>query len=100
MAVAALLACGCAAAPPTASAVSTAERDGTSMERAVAIMESTEPAGVRAQKAWIAERYPAARKKLSGIQSENGRHYDVVVLVLPDGTEKTLYFDITAYFGF
>ena len=31
--------------------------------------------------------------------TENGREYDQMDLKLFDGTEKTLYFDITEFFG-
>lgn len=78
----------------------TAVHDGSSLERAVPILESTEAAGVAAERAWLAEHYPGARKLLGGLQADQGQHYDVVKLRLPDGSETTVYFDITAYFGF
>jgi len=90
---------GAAKTAPTA-AEPAAEHDGSSVERAIPILESTESAGIAAERAWLAEHYPGARKLMSGIQADEGRHYDVVKLRLPDGSEKTLYFDITAFFGF
>ena len=87
-------------ARPVAKAEPAAAHDGSSLERAVPILESTEAAGVAAERAWLAEHFPGARKLLGGLQADQGRHYDVVKLRLPDGTEATVYFDITAYFGF
>jgi hypothetical protein len=95
--LAALEACATTGKPSPAAAP---VHDGSSLERAVPILESTEAAGVAAERAWLAEHYPGARKLLGGLQADQGRHYDVLKLRLPDGTEKTLYFDISAYFGF
>jgi len=92
-----LVAAGCASANAKTVPL---PHDGSSLEQAIPILESTEAAGVAAERAWIAEHYPGARKLLGGLRADQGRHYDVVKLRLPDGAEKTLYFDITAYFGF
>ena len=96
-----VFAAACASGPKPAPKVeSAAVHDGSSLERAVPILESTEAAGLVAERAWLAEHYPGARKLLGGLQADQGRHYDVVKLRLADGTEATVYFDITAYFGF
>jgi len=94
------LAGGCASGAKGAAAPAKLPPDGSSLERAVPILEGTEAAGIAAERAWLKEHYPAAKKTLGGLQADGGRHYDVVVLRLPDDSEKTIYFDITAFFGF
>jgi hypothetical protein len=98
--VAALFAAACTAGVKTKTSTPAPPPDGSSIERAIPILESTETAGIAAERAWIKENYPGARKVMGGLQGGNGRHYDVVVLRLPDGSEKTIYFDATAFFGF
>jgi len=76
------------------------ERDGSSLELAIPILESTERAGILAERAWLQEHFPGAQRKRKSLQTVEGRRFDVVVLELPDGTEKTIYFDINAFYGF
>jgi hypothetical protein len=33
------------------------------------------------------------------LMSKNGKHYDAMAITLADGTSKTVYFDISEYFG-
>ena len=83
-----------------ASAGSTGDRDGSSIERAI-ILEgvSNEIDGVRAEHAEIKKRFPDWQWESQGLlPPTNGRHYDAISL--SKGAEtKTVYFDITDWFG-
>ena len=44
---------------------------------------------------WIFNRYGRFRRLFSGVGSQEERRYDAVKIELPDGTQQTIYFDIT-----
>jgi hypothetical protein len=75
-------------------------RDGSSIENAIILDGVTnEMDGVSAEHADIAKRFPGWHWDAQGLlPPTNGRHYDVVTL--SKGAEsKTVYFDITDWFG-
>ena len=41
----------------------------------------------------------AFRRRSGGLASQAGRRYDVIKVELSDHTERTLYFDITDFYG-
>lgn len=84
---------------PPAAPKATPVYEGSTQETAIQILESTEPAGVRAERQWLINHYPGYRKLKSGVVADGPRHFDVVTLQLPDGTERTLFFDITGFYG-
>jgi hypothetical protein len=90
----ALIVASCAAGAPTA------ERDGSSMERAIILDGVTnEIDGVRAEHAETNKRFPGWQWEQQGLTPPtNGRIYDVITLS-KDGTTKTVYFDITDWLG-
>ncbi len=84
------------AKPP---AVSLSGGDGSSFEKAIIVKAPDEQSGVHAEHEYIRQHFPGSAEGSQGLQSSKGRHYDVMNFTTADGTMKTLYFDITAYFG-
>jgi len=74
--------------------------DGSSHEQAVIIRgaQDTE-AGIDAENAWIRQRHAGACKTKQALVSVGRRHHDVITLTLNDGQTKSVYFDITDFFG-
>lgn len=104
--LAALLLLNCAAAtadepvppkPPTG--VSYAGGDGSSIEKAVVILGADEMSGVDAEYKWLRDQYPGWAGTGQSLQKVNGRDYDVINFIMPDGSKHTIYFDITDFFG-
>jgi len=44
---------------------------------------------------WIFDRYGRFRRTGGGTGNASGRRYDVIKIELPNGDQKTVYFDIT-----
>jgi hypothetical protein len=73
--------------------------EGESVETAVLVPAQTEAEGVAWENEWIWRRYGRFRKKGIGLSTLEGRRYDVVTVELADHSERTVYFDITEFFG-
>ncbi len=74
--------------------------DGSSIEKAVIIKNAKNTMeGVRAESDWIAKVHPGWKKGNQALISHNGRHYDRIQYTTPSGETKTIYFDITEFFG-
>ena len=86
------------AAAPTAETVTS--DPGSSFDTAIVLEGATnELAGVQAESAYIAKRYPGWRQSMQALLNHNGRMYDRIDIVGPKGESKSLYFDITDWFG-
>jgi hypothetical protein len=115
---AALLAPACASSPPHGTAAPErrparflppaepeagkppfAGGDGSSLQKAVVILADNEQAGVNLEYRWIFDHFGRFRKKGVGLVAQDGRHYDVFTFELPDGSEQTVFFDITRFLG-
>jgi hypothetical protein len=79
--------------------ISYAGGDGSSIEKAVIIKGATEMTGVHAEYDYIEKHYPGYRRGEQSLQNSKGRAFDVIEFTTADGKRKTLYFDITAFFG-
>ena len=79
--------------------VSYAGGDGSSIERAVIIKATDSLAGVRAELKWIRRNYPNWQLEQQSELKVKGRVYDKMDFIAPDGRRKTLYFDITSFYG-
>jgi PBP1b-binding outer membrane lipoprotein LpoB len=75
------------------------EIDGSSFEKAILIKEKTEMAGVDAEYAWIRQNYPGSQLKGQYLFNKKKRSYDVIEIITSDGIEKSIYFDISSFFG-
>ena len=55
--------------------------------------------GIAYENDWVWRHYGRFRRRSGGLASLSGRRYDVITVELSDHTLKTLYFDITDFFG-
>ena len=99
LAVALCAACQTGAeATQRSSSVSYSGGDGTTAESAVVIHAPDSASGVRAEYAWIEANLPGARVESQAL-IPGKRSYDRFEVVLPSGESRTIYFDISAFFG-
>jgi len=75
------------------------ERDGSSFAKAVLIKEKNERAGVDAEYAWIRSNYPGYQLRLQALSYENKKPYDIIHITTVNGEEKSIYFDISNFYG-
>lgn len=73
---------------------------GSDIEHAVYVLTTDSSEGVRTEYAWLALRYPGAKRTAQAlIPQDGGRNYDMLVVTTADGQELKLYFEITAFYG-
>lgn len=90
---------GCRTMSPAPS-VASAGGDGTSMATAVVIDAANEADGVAAEYAWLSEHFPGAHVVNQSLLTPAGDHvYDALEFTARDGTKRTVYFDISRFFG-
>ena len=76
------------------------ERPGESrVQRAVIITENDTTRGIAAENAWIAQNHPGYRKIGQALIKEGGGIYDRIDIQAPDGSRRSVYFDIRSFFG-
>jgi hypothetical protein len=73
--------------------------DGTSADQAVIVLAETEDEGIDLEHHWTFDHYGRFRKVRGGLAAADGKHFDVITVELADHSEKTIYFDITAFYG-
>jgi hypothetical protein len=74
--------------------------DGSSIEKAVIIKNAkNESEGVDAESKWIHKVHRGWRKGRQALLMQDGKSYDRIEYTTPDGTKKTIFFDITEFFG-
>ncbi|MBC8095103.1 MAG: hypothetical protein H7Y43_04760 [Akkermansiaceae bacterium] len=74
--------------------------DGSTIKQAVVITEATGvKTGVRAEYGWLHQHYPGYRLRGQGLRHQGGRSYDEMRIVTADGKSRTVFFDITSFFG-
>ncbi len=74
--------------------------DGSSMENAVVIKNAKNSMeGIGAESQWIRQVHPGWKKGNQALISRDARHYDRIQYTTPSGETKTIYFDITEFFG-
>ena len=81
------------------SSVQAAERDGSSYEKAIIINERSEGKGVTAEYAWLKANYPGYKSMGQSLNHKDGKSYDIIRIKTSGGTEKSVYFDISNFFG-
>ena len=99
-----LAACAAPQTDPAAPAVGqtrapTQTNDGSSIQRAVVINENDTTRGIAAENAWIAQNLPGYRKVGQALLNEGGGIYDRIDIQAPDGSRRSVYFDIRSFFG-
>jgi hypothetical protein len=87
---------GCQSAPRFANS----DRSGLSLAEAVTIEGAKDDEALdKAERAWIAKRYPGSRADHRSIRGIQFRHYSVIELTTAEGQSQTVFFDITDYFS-
>jgi hypothetical protein len=86
------------ATAPTAG--STAAEPGSSYGTAIVLEGAkNEMSGIEAEHSYIVTHYPGWRQREQALLDHDGRIYDRIEIVGPKGETKSLYFDITDWFG-
>jgi hypothetical protein len=75
------------------------EKNGSSFENAIFIGEKTETKGVAEEYAWLREHYPGYVSKGQTLSEHKNKPYDIIRIVTQNGEEKSIYFDISNFFG-
>ena len=83
----------------TTSATTNSSQDGSSYENAIIINEKTEGPGVDAEYKWLKKNYPGYKMISQSLDHKGSKHYDLLHIQTADGEKKTIYFDITNFFG-
>jgi hypothetical protein len=77
--------------------------NGDSFETAIVINETDTAAGVESEYAYLSERfgekYTDWRFASQSLQNHDGKYYDVIKITLADGIPKSVYFDISNFYG-
>jgi hypothetical protein len=82
------------------AAYAQAPAPGTSVATAIVLPGiQHETQGVDAEYAYIKKNYPGAKLKAQSLIPDKGRQYDAIQITGADGATRTIYFDITAWFG-
>ncbi len=53
----------------------------------------------KAEKAWIAKKYPGSRIERRTIQGIDGRHYSILEVSTATGESRSVYFEVSDYFS-
>ena len=73
--------------------------DGLSFATAIVITEKSEMKGTSAEYSWIKSHYSNYKTKGQALSMSNKKPYDIITIILSDGKEVPLYFDISNFFG-
>jgi len=73
--------------------------DGTSYESAIIMKERNENEGVKAEYTWLRANYPGYIVKKQGLNFHKEKAYDVLYITTAEGKEKSIYFDISNFYG-
>jgi predicted Zn-dependent protease len=81
------------------SVTSSADKDGSSYGKAIVVKAKNETKGIAAEYKWLQENYPGYKLRSQSLDSKDKKHYDIMHITTKDGDEKSIYFDITHFFG-
>lgn len=73
--------------------------DGSSFEKAIVIHNATEQTGVDAEYNYLAKHFPGYHRGKQSLSNHDKHAFDVLEFTTSDGQKKTIYFDITEFFG-
>jgi hypothetical protein len=73
--------------------------DGSSIKKAVIIKAPNKLAGIRAEYDWVKKNRPNWRLKMQSVLKGDGKVYDKMYFLAPDGQNTTLFFDVTDFYG-
>ena len=91
----------CATAPTNIAATTeSTDEAGLTVETAIFLEDATnELNGVQAEHTYTSKRYPGWKWRMQSLMDVGGKHYDIIELVGQKGETKTIYFDISSWFG-
>jgi hypothetical protein len=75
------------------------ETDGSSYQNAIVLNETSESAGVDAEYAWLKKNYAGYTLIKQSLSEQNGKSYDILNIKTPHSGKKSIYFDISNFFG-
>ena len=81
------------------SVVSSADKDGSSYEKAMVVKAKNGTKGIAAEYKWLRENYPGYKLISQSLDGKGKKHYDVMHITTKEGNDKSFYFDITDFFG-
>ncbi len=73
--------------------------DGTSMKNAIIIKAPDNGTGVIGEYEWIRKNHPSWKLLKQSLIKDSGKIYDRLDFMTSDGSQKSIYFDITNFFG-
>ncbi len=73
--------------------------DGSSCRAAVVVKAEREQEGIRAERWWVFTKNPGAMVESQSMSNDGGKDLETFTLLLPDGSRKTVCFDISSFVG-
>jgi uncharacterized protein YcfL len=73
--------------------------NGSTLESAIVINAPNEWDGVKAESIWINQSHPGWKKGSQALLHKEGKMYDQIEYTTPEGETKTIYYDITSFYG-
>jgi hypothetical protein len=73
--------------------------DGSTLESAIVINAPNEWEGIKAESTWINQNHPKWKKGRQALLHKEGKMYDQIEYTTQEGETKTIYYDITPFFG-
>jgi hypothetical protein len=92
-----LSSCATPSAPTTPAATSAGA--GSSYNTAIVVPAANEISGVKYEHDYIRSHYPGSKLLSQTLEQHGGKPYDIMIFKTSDGKTRTLYFDISRYFG-
>ena len=86
-------------APPAVPLGTYSGGDGTSATNAVIIDAKSDLSATRTEYAWLREHVPGAKGSRQSLVHDASHTYDLIEVILPDGTKRSYFFDITRTYG-
>ncbi|MGY3213359.1 hypothetical protein [Mucilaginibacter sp. HD30] len=84
---------------PKTATTFTAQRDGSSFERAIIIEEKTERAGLEAENTQLLALFPGSKRVSQRYEVYKDKQHEVVNISTADSRDVAVYFDVSSYFG-
>jgi len=68
-------------------------RDGTSPQKAIIVD------GISAEYQWVRDHFDGYTNETHKFEQIDGKPYDVLIVCSPSGDKRTIYFDISRFYG-
>lgn len=84
---------------PDHQTISDTSGDGSSTSQAIILLDKKESDGIAAEYDYLKKTYPGYHFITETMIFENNRPFDKFQIKTADGTDQTIYFDISSYYG-